>query len=87
MILYIAIILILCGIIFDVINLIIGKVMVKNKTKNEVVAQEVYDKDAVTNGGDNVVVPRHELKRILWELNELKRSTNASLNILKENAR
>ena len=61
--------------------------MVKNKMKNEVVAQEVNDKDGVTNGGDNVVVPSHELKRILWELNELKRSTNASLNILRENAR
>ena len=60
--------------------------MVKNKMKNEVVAQEVNDKDGVTNGGDNVVVPSHELKRILWELNHLK-SSNNSFWVYKNKAR
>ena len=87
------IILVSCGILYDVVNLIIGKVMAKNGMANEESITEVVQQGA--SGGDsgdndNVTVPRTELKRILWELNELKRSTNSSLdtlNTLKENTR
>ena len=82
-----------CGILYDVVNLIIGKVVAKNRMKNEESATEAVQQGA--SGGDNgdndnVTVPRTELKRILWELNELKRYTNSSLdtlNTLKENTR
>ena len=90
---YMVIILVSCGILYDVVNLIIGKVMAKNGMAKEESITESAQQGA--SGGDNrdndnVTVPRTELKRILWELNELKRSTNSSLdtlNTLKENTR
>ena len=80
---YTAIILIACGILFDVVNLIAKKIMSKIKTKNNVTSVEVPQE---VSNNDNVTVPRHELKQILKELYELKSSTNASLSILEENA-
>ena len=80
---YIAIILIACGILFDVVNLIAKKIKSKIKTKNNVTSTEVPQE---VSNNDNVTVPRHELKQILRELYELKSSTNASLSILEENA-
>ena len=59
----------------------------KRKKKHDEVTQEVNQNDLAMNASDNVTVPRHELKRMLWELNELKISTHSSIHILKENAR
>ena len=84
LLLYCAFGLILCGVLFDVLNLIISK-LVPKKTE-DINATEVNDSDDPKDSG-NVTIPKQELQRMKRELYELKSATNATLDILKDNVR